>query len=161
MALSSAQYVILKADIEADPVLNAFPNNSDGAFAIAQAYNLQASPDWTVWKSRVTISEIGDAFDGGELANRTTADTNRLAAMEQHSKNGIEPSRPDRRAFYDDIFSASGGSLTRAALLVLYRRLSTRVEQLFSVGTGSTVLPATMSFEGNLSYQDVQVARNS
>ena len=39
MALTPQQLATLKADILADPALNAFPNNADGNTAIANAYN--------------------------------------------------------------------------------------------------------------------------
>jgi len=46
MALTPAQQQTLKAYIEADATLNAFPLNSDGAFEIAKLLNLDASPDY-------------------------------------------------------------------------------------------------------------------
>jgi hypothetical protein len=160
MPLTNAQLVVLKANILADPILNAFPNDSDGNFEIARLYNLQAVPNWTVWKSLVTIAEIGFAIEGSELDGLTTANTNRLQVMQQYSPDGIMPSRADRRAFFDGIFSGAGGTITRPRLLLLYKRLATRAEKLFSTGTGSDALPATLVFEGNLSFNDVTAARN-
>ena len=159
--LSNQQLIGLKADILADPILDAEPNNSDGAFAIAIAYNLLAVPDFTVWKSRISIDEIGDAIDGSELESLTTAETNRLQVLAQYAMaGGIEPSRLDRRAFFDQIFSAAGGQITRPALLALYKRLANRLEKLFSTGTGSDAAPAVLVVEGTVSFQQVLVARS-
>ena len=50
MALTPAQQATLKTFVEADSTLNAFPHNSDGAFAIAEALKADASPDFIVWR---------------------------------------------------------------------------------------------------------------
>lgn len=67
---------------------------------------------------------------------------------------------PSNRAFFDDVFSGAGGTNTRAALLVLWKRLATRIEKLFATGTGSDAVPATLVFEGEVSVQDIIEARN-
>jgi hypothetical protein len=161
MALTAQQLQTLKADILADPALNAQPNNSDGAFAIAAAYNLAASPAFTVWKTNVSIKQVGDKFNGTELAGLTTGNQTRLQTIASFSVDGVNPSLPDRRQFFDDVFSGAGGANTRANLLALWKRTATRAEKLFATGTGSDQFPATMSFEGTLSFQDVLIARNS
>ena len=46
-------------------------------------------------------------------------------------------------------------------IMALAKRDATRAEKLFSTGTGSDATPATMTFEGSLSYSDVSAARNS
>lgn len=160
MSLTSAQLAQLKADIEADGTLNAFPNTPDGAFAIAQIYNAQASPDFTVWKTSVPMVEIGKNIDGAELANRTTGDNTRLQTIVALSGGFINPSNIDQRMFFDDVFSGAGGDITRPKLLALWKRLSTRGEKLFAIGTGSDIDPATLVIEGNISYNDVLTARN-
>jgi hypothetical protein len=155
MALTPAQQATLKADIQADAAFNSLPQNSDGAFAIAEAYKLLASPDWTVWKSNVTINEVGKKFNGSELAGLTTGNQTRLQTLAQYLAGGVNPSLLDNRQFFDDVFSGAGGAVTRANLLILWKRLANRAEKLFSTGTGSNSAPATMTFEGTLSYQDV------
>jgi hypothetical protein len=74
---------------------------------------------------------------------------------------GVNPSLPDCRQFFDDIFSGAGGTNTRANLLALWKRLATRAEKLYATGTGSDPSPAVMVVEGAISYQDVMIARNS
>jgi hypothetical protein len=158
-ALTSAQLTTLRAAIVADPVLNALPNDSDGAFAIATAFNLLASPAFTVWRTNVGIGEVGDNINATELAGLSSLNATRLQTIAQYSPNGVNPSLTDRRQFFDDIFSGAGGTITRGKLLILWKRLATRAEKLFATGTGTDAVPATLSFEGELSYQDVLAAR--
>ena len=160
MALTPSQLVTLKADILANSDLNSQPNTSDGNFEIARLYNLIASPSFTVWKTNVPIGTVGQSFDGTELAGLTTGNQTRLQTLAMYLAAGVNPSKPGVRGFFDDIFSGAGGANTRAALLVLWKRLATRAEKLYATGTGSDPSPATMTFEGNISPIDVVNARN-
>jgi hypothetical protein len=161
MALTPAQLTTLKAAILADPVLAAKPMNSDGDFDIAVAFNSPASPSFTVWKSNVSIEDTGQAFNGTELAGLTTANNTRLQTIAHYLLNGYNASLPDVRQMFNDIFSGAGGTVTRANLLVVWKRFATRGEKLYATGTGSDAVPATLVFEGSISPQDVNSARNS
>jgi len=161
MTLTTAQQATLKAHILATPVLNAFPNNEDGAQGIADLLNVQAVPDFTVWKTNVTLNEMMNAMDGPEFESLTTAETGRLQAFAAFSPEGMNPSFADKRQLFDDTFNGAGGTNTRPALLALWKRLSNEVEKLFATGTGSDADPAITDFEGNISRQDVFIARNS
>lgn len=160
MPLTPAQLTTLKSFI-ANPAngLNGFPQNSDGAFAVAAAMNQQASPDWTVWRKLVTITEVGDKINGTELAGLSSLNSTRLQTVVILSQAGVNPSLIDRRQFFDDIFSGAGGATTRANLLALWKRLATVAQKLFSTGTGSNASPATtdtnISDGFTLSVQDV------
>lgn len=159
--MTPQQLATLKADILLDPALAAQPMNSDGAFAIALAYNANASPDFTVWKTNVSINEVGKAFVGTELSGLTSGNQSRLQTLAQYLAGGVNPSLIDNRNFFDDVFSGAGGTNTRARLATLWKRPATRAEKLFATGTGTVAVPATLTFEGQLSYQDVEAARNS
>lgn len=162
-ALTSAQLTTLKADIVADSTLNSQPNNSDGAFAIAAAYNAAASPSFTVWKTNVPIVQVGQSFNGTEFAGLSSLNATRLQTLSMFFTTGVNPSKADVRQFFDDIFSGAGGATTRANLLILWKRLATRGEKLFadtSGGNGANATPATLVVEGNISVQDVLNARN-
>lgn len=161
MALTSAQLAILKADILATPALAAQPMNSDGAFAIAAYYNSLTSPTFVVWKTSVAITAVGQTFNATELANLSSLNTTRLQNLAAWLAEGVNPSVTGVRQFFDDIFSGAGGTSTRAALLALWKRPATRVEKLFATGTGSDASPATLVYEGALSADDVQQARES
>jgi hypothetical protein len=79
--LTTQQLATMKADILANPDLNSKPNNSDGAFEIARLYNLDASPNFTVWKTNVQINDVGKKFNGTELAGLTTGNQTRLQTL--------------------------------------------------------------------------------
>jgi hypothetical protein len=169
MALTTAQKTTVKADIEGDVVLNAFPNNSDGAFAIAALYNATASPDHWVWRTLVSKNEMTSSTSG----DGTTFSFPQLIARTVQEQfgwrelfNGTEscnPSLPNVRQGFADVFSGAqaGPTAQRAHLLAMARRKATRIEKLLATGTGSTASPATMGFEGAVSFQDIQDARNS
>jgi hypothetical protein len=161
MDLSPTQSVALRVDIAADPVLGALAHTPDNAQRIADAYNLAASPAFTVWKTTVSITEVGDKFNGAELAALTTGNQSRLQTIALYSGAGVNPSLADRRAFFDDVFSGAGGTVTRGALLALWKRLATRAERLYATGTGSSSTPGTLVEEGALTLQNVQDAWNS
>lgn len=155
MALNTAQQTTLRNDINADPAFASVPHNSDGASTIANAYNAQATPAFTVWKTNVSILATGQAFNGVEWAGMTSANHTRLQTVAQYLSAGYDAGDADIRAMFNDIWSGAGGTNTRAALLTLWKRLATRAEKLFATGTGSDASPATLVYEGQISYQDV------
>ena len=170
MALTPAQLLALKNDIASDPVLSALPNTADDAFAIAAVYNADASPDFYVWKTRLGKHEVtdltapgGTTFDwagpGGYIA-RSVAEKDAWREM-WNSTLSCNPSLPNVRAAFADIFSGTGSGATnnRAHILALGRRLARRIEALYATGTGTTAAPALMGYEGTISYNDVLQAR--
>ncbi len=161
MTLTSQQLTALKAAIDGDPALAAFPNDPDGNTEIAKAFNLAASPAFTVWKTNVLTVRVGEAFNASELAGLTALNHTRLQTLAIYLTAGVNPSLASIRTFFDDIFSGAGGVNTRAALLALWKRLATRAEKLFATGTGSDAVPATMTAEGPLTRQNVEAARES
>jgi hypothetical protein len=165
MALTTAQKATLKAAIIADQELNAFPNNTDGAFGIAAILNVKASPDFYVWRSSVTIDEImQNGFDWTRVDNLTVG---KARIWEWMTAVGtVKPSLANVRAGVIACFTTAGDLGNRNAVFGHCQRLATRAEKLFATGAGTTttdqgVGPAVMGFEGNLSYQDVDEARNS
>jgi len=162
MSLTTAQKATLKAAILADPVLNAFPNTVDGAYDMAGLLNKDAVPAFIVWKTRVPIGEIGKAFNSSEMGGLTTANTNRLIALAHFLLDGINPTLASNRAFFDDIFNGTGGALTRASLLTLWKRSAKYAEKILAANTvGTDATPATLVLDGDIAYPDVYDARNS
>lgn len=153
MALTPTQLAALKADIAADPILAAYPHNSDGAWAVAQAYNLAATPAFTVWKTSVPTSACKTAMVWTEFIGRSVGERDAWQFM---LANGtINAADVNVRQGIADIFSGSQGATSRANLLAIAKRGATRAEKLFASGTGSDATPATMTFEGSLTYQEV------
>lgn len=165
MALTSAQKTALKAAIAADGTLAAKPNNPDGNFDIAAAFNLTATPDFFVWKTSVEVAEImQNGFDWTRVDNLTVG---KARIWEWMTIAGtIRPNQTNVRSGIIACFSTAGDLATRQAAFTHCQRLATRAEKLFATGSGTTtndqgVGPATMSFEGNLTSDDVEAARNS
>lgn len=161
MALQPSQYAAFSADVNADPAFTNLPHNSDGAFAIAAAYNTLASPNFTVWKTSVTVGEIGKTWLQSDVSGLTTANTNRLNVMEAYSGGFFNPSSADVRQAFADIFSVAGASGTRTALTALWKRLATRAEKLFANttnGNGADATPANLVYEGSITISDVLAA---
>lgn len=158
MSLNAAQSAALKADILADATLNAFPNNSDGAFEIAKAYNLPASPAFVVWRSTLTPDLSRTAIVAGavQLDNLTAGKRDALLYLAQGS---LDCRKTEVRPAIDDLCGSQ--NTLKASLLAAEKRNATRAEKLFATGTGSDAAPATTTFEGTLTYQDVEAARNS
>lgn len=170
--MTPAQNIALKADILADPVLTAQPNDSDGAFAIAAAYNLNASPDFWVWRTSVSREELtnstsidGTVFNWTGAGYITRAQGEREAFQQIFDAEGrVNPSLPQVRQAFLDIFSgaAAPAPANRTHLATVARRKATRAEKLFAAsGAGTTGSPGVMGFEGSVSYQDVETGRNS
>ena len=174
--LTTAQLAPVKADILADSALNAFPNNSDGNSAIAAAYAVIASPDYWVWRTMVPEAEIYEVTtDTATTWDWTTYIAQSLpeqGAWRQmvSMRGGMNPSLANVRAGFAKIFAGgtAGPTAQRAHLTAVARRKSNRVEKLLANATaggsgtrGSTANPDTLSFEGNVSFNDVEAARNS
>jgi hypothetical protein len=168
--LTPAQRTTLKAHIDASPDLNVFPNNADGAFAIAALLNLDASPDFWVWRTSVSKREVvnqqsrtGTSFTwaGNGYITRSVGEQNCFDQL-FNSTLTCNPSLPNVRQAFTDIFSGTGNAAAnRTHLDVVGRRKATRVEKLFATGTGAdtSANAGTLTFEGAVSFQDVQDAR--
>ena len=159
MALTPSQQTALKAFINGDPTLSAFPNTADGAFAVAVLLNQPATPSFFVWRSNMPTADAKKAMVWTEFIGRSAGERDAWTFM---LSNGIiNASDANVRQGILDIFSGPSGAGTRAALLAIAARLASVVEKLFSTGTGSQASPATMTREGAVSFQDVWDARLS
>lgn len=156
MPLTTAQAATLRADIDANPDALALKQAGNIA-GLAALYNT-FDGTYFVWKTTVPIRDVGDAIVATELAGLTGLNIDRLSCIAQLSQMGINASKADRRAAFDDIFSGAGGANTRAALLVLWKRTARRIEKLFATGTGTTGSPATLTFEGQVTGDDIHLA---
>lgn len=166
--LTLSQFTTLKNDILADPVLSTFPHNSDGAFAVADLYALNAVPDFWVWRTDVTKEELtnstsvdGTTFSWTGAGFIARSQGERDAWRELFNIKGmVNAALPQVRNAFLDIFSGATAPApaNRAHLATIARRMANRAEKLFATGAGSTASPATMSFEGRLSYQEVLTA---
>jgi hypothetical protein len=178
--LTTAQLQTLKADLTANagtvPIngiptaISAVPHGPDNAAAVAAWYNQPAAPDYYVWRTSVTEAEyVGtsgvDVANGGAATvwSWTGAGFITRAQGERDAWNRLfvsgfaNPSLANVRQAFADILS--GGTATGPANQnhppTVSKRKATAAEKLFAAGTGSFGAPATMAFEGSLSYADV------
>ena len=153
----------LAADIAADPGLSTLPKNSDGAWAIAQAYNLPAVPDFWVWKTALMEQEVyetvldGAKWNWATYKSQTVQDRDAWARM--WSPGQVNPSLTQTRDGWLAIFGGQGASQVQVNyLLALGRRLATRTEKLYATGEGTMGAPALMTFEGDVTMSVVEQA---
>ena len=153
MHLSNSQLQILKTDIANNSDLNVHPQTPDGAFAVSALYNLNARPDYFVWRTRIPAREVRKNVVWTEYIGRSVGEKNAFEFM--MSDGEIDGSDSNIRTGITDIFSGGTGATTRANLTALAKRVSTRFEKLFAVGAGTNASPSTMVIEGMLDYQHV------
>lgn len=159
--LTTQQAATLAADIAADPAFAGLPQNSDGAFAIAAAYNAEAEPAWVIWRSSVAQDEImQNGFDWTLVDNLGVGRARIWEWMFDNAERTFNPSKPNVRAGIDACWAGAGAAFIamRAAIYVHCKRNATRAEKLFSTGVGTSGSPATAQFEDQLTYSDVQQA---
>lgn len=157
MVLSSAQLTTIKNDIANTPALAAFPNNSDGNFAIAALYNATASPAFVVWRTNVMVKELNAVFVWVDVDNLSVGKARIWDWMSKQSV--IDASNTNVRDGLSQCFGAN--SATFLAALPVFKRNATRLEKLLATGTGSTAAPANLGAEGNINYSEIEQARNS
>lgn len=166
MPLTPAQLTTFKDDIEAntDPVVvQGLSDGNDGD--IANWYNLEANPNYWIFRNLVSSDEVRDAIDAKNIADLTTADRGRTVdLLNIRLERGFSGSNPRDRSAWDDIFSAASGNESQQAILALWTRLSSNGENVFALWTGDGVAAATAdttSFQGSISSRDVRDALNS
>ena len=170
MPFTAAQNAIIKADILANPDLNAFPNTVDGAYGIAELYNKIASPDFIVWKTVLHEQEItslasdeGTVWSWPAFIARSTAEQTGWERMFNGTYT-VNPSLVQVRTGLNDIFSGGTGAAQRTHLTAIAKEKSTRFEKLLADianGAGTTAAPAIRVHVGPVAYQDIYTARNS
>lgn len=157
--MTPSQLQTLKAYILADPVLSAFPMNSDGSYAIADLLNKPSEPAFIVWKTDVSIDEI--MRNGMDWARVDNLSVGKARIWDWLGRLGvINASKTNVRAGIDAAWVGTAADLAvRAAIYAHCKRSATVLEKLFATGAGSDASPATMVVEGAISYQEVDAAR--
>lgn len=150
--MTNAQLLTLKAAILADPALTAHVTIGNHT-AIADYMNSDASPDWIVWRTSLSRAQIYDAMNWTTFIARTQGERDAFNAI--LVDGALNPSLPNIRQAFTDIFSGGTGATLRAALTAAAQRKATRTEKLFTTGTGTAASPALLVFEGFITHEDV------
>lgn len=161
MPLSQGQLATLKAHILASPDLSSQAPNADGDDAIAKLLNLPAVPAWVVWRTAVTWDEIMlNGMDWARVDNLSVGKGRIWEWMFQNASQSFNPSKPNIRAGIDATWTGTQADVAvRTAVYVHCKRHATRVEKLFTTGTGTTNDPAQLTVEGDVTRDEVQAAR--
>lgn len=189
MSLSAAQLSALKTAITSNPAWGALPNTSDGNFELARLLNQTASPTFTVWRTDASTASIFDAIDfskytPNDAADNTATFTNRalLAQIKQMNLQTMLQGRTSinaalvsvRAGLRDAVISVptgvsgantSPGGASGVNVLNACTRLATEAEKILATAsqgsdTTGTVTARVMGFEGSVTAQDVETARN-
>lgn len=177
--LSPAQNTTLVNDIAANTntingvQIKNLAKTPDNAVAIASFYNQPASPDFYVWRTKVTedefVSTTGvDVANGNAATNWdwtgagfiTRSQGERDAWARIFRSGYCNPSLSNVRQAFSDILSGATAPApaNRNHMLVIAKRKASWLEKLFATGTGSFASPALMAVEGPISGADVSLA---
>ena len=156
--LNEQQLATLKADILADPILSQWAATGYMASEIADAYNQTAAPEWVVWKTAVDPTEI--MTNGMDWTRVDNLSVGKARIWDWMTRLGtFNAAKANIRAGIDATWVGTAADLAVRAMVYTHcKRAATRGEKVMSTGAGSTASPATMGFEGNLTYQDVEAA---
>lgn len=153
MALTPAQLTTIKADILADPVLSTIPAGIDGSFAIADIYNGPPATAFVVWRTMVPVEEIIN--NGFVWTAVDTLSVGKARIWDWMREPGfINPSKANVRQGLQDAFGSTQPNIAQHL-----KRAASRIEKLLATGTGTVGNPGTMTFEGRVTYQDIELAR--
>lgn len=146
-AFTQAQYTAIKTMIQSDA-----GNLSRSDTEIATWANEVATPAFSVWKLAMTPEDMREALVTGaiQLDNLTAGKRDTLLFLAQ---GNINPSLAATRQAIDDLCGTQ--STLKTALQSAEKRTATRAEKALATGTGTSVSPGSLGWEGTLSTQDV------
>jgi len=155
MILTSAQKIILKAHILATADLLVLYTDGDLS-GLVDLLNSLAAPNFIIWRNSVPQQEIMiDNFDWTRVDNLVVGKARIWEWMFDAGQGSINPSNPGIRAGIDTVWVGTAADLAvRAAVYVHCKRSATRIEKLFSTGTGTDASPATTLVDGLINYPD-------
>ena len=185
--LTPAQKTTLKAAIIANSTWNAYPNTTDGNYDLAQLLSIEASPSFWVWSTNADAQAVRAQIDWAKLTPADVPDGTQAWANRSLQCQGkqfnlqlllpmigtFNGSDSNARAGLQDALTAVrsgvGGASQNAGWNAVQAALARRaksIEKIFADTSGGSdgstkPLSATMTWEGAISADDVQQARNS
>lgn len=159
MALTPAQQTALKAAILADPELTVWVQDRRDDL-IAGYYNEATTT--IVWKTSVTRDDsTGEGFDWTQVDNLTTGQARIWDLLFDTLSKTVNPSEPGKRAAIAECWKGTAGKVAVGTfVLSTWKRAANRVEALFATGSGTSLSPSTMTFEGSLTTNEVSALLN-
>ena len=159
--LTPAQLVTLKAAIlaETDPAFVTL-RNEGATGAMADFYNQPST--FVVRKNTIRSAEIGPVLNYVAVSSLTTANRDRATTFLLLNPVEFKPTA-DVESYWDTTFGGAlggQGQATRDALVALWRRFATKGERIFATGTGTTLAPGVLVFDGQITGDDISRAIN-
>ncbi len=152
--LTSGQLQTLKTLVRADPIATALANAADDVGLAAWLNTGDAT--YTVWRTDVTIDECNAVIVWTEVDGLTAGKARIWEWMK--SLAVLNASRANIRQGILDAFASA--TATRTALTALAKRLASRAEKALASGTGTNASPATLTWEGQITYADASLIRS-
>ena len=152
--LTSGQLQTLKTLVQADPIATALANAADDVGLAAWLNTGDAT--YTVWRTDVTIDECNAVIVWTEVDGLTAGKARIWEWMK--SLAVLNASRANIRQGILDAFASA--TATRTALAALAKRLASRAEKALASGTGTNASPATLTWEGQITYADASLIRS-
>ncbi len=152
--LTSGQLQTLKTLVQADPIATALANAADDVGLAAWLNTGDAT--YTVWRTDVTIDECNAVIVWTEVDGLTAGKARIWEWMK--SLAVLNASRANIRQGILDAFASA--TATRTALTALAKRLASRAEKALASGTGTNASPATLTWEGQITYADASLIRS-
>ena len=155
MSLSNDQIIALRAAVFNDSASAAFIVAGDAAGLRARLNSL-SNPAYIVWRKEVSQDEImQNGFDWVRVDNLSVGKARIWEWLFANEMRVINPSKLNVRSGIDEAWRGTQADLdVRAAIYVHCKRTATVAEKLMASGTGTTLVPASMSFEGEVSDLD-------
>lgn len=146
--LTVSQVQALKSAVLADPTASAyFAAGNDNA--LAQWFNADNAK--VVWRSTLTQDVMREAIVGGaaQLDNLTVGKRDALLYLVSADLNNTAT----LRSTLDDLCGTQ--NTLKARIAAAQKRTATKAESILATGTGTTASPATLSWEGQISSNDI------
>ena len=156
--LTTEQSAVLKAAISADPTASAFALVGDD---IALAEWLNAPTPFIVWRTDVHQDEImQNGFDWVQVDNLTVGKARIWEWLFANDQRVINAAKANVRAGIAECWKGTAAMLAvRDAVYANCIRAATKAESLLATGTGTTAIPGTMTFEGNIHFSEASTLR--
>lgn len=158
--LNAQQLATLKTAINTETDAAFVGYRTNGQTPLMAAFFNQAST-FVVYKTTETVASVGQAVNYVAFEALTTANLEKINTFTRLNMNTFAPSKADVRSCWANIFSGAlggQGQATRDALEALWRRFANRGERLYATGTGTTLAPGALVFEGSINDADISAA---
>ena len=156
--LTSSQVVTLKATCQADATCAGYAATADD---VALAGWLNATDQsYIVWVTSASIDAI--MRNGMDWARVDNLSVGKARIWDWMGRLGtLDCSKPNIRAGIDATWVGTAADLAvRATVYAHCKRSATRAEKALASGTGTDASPATMTYQGMLTYADASAVRS-